>query len=280
MFTYWIHTGGKRAGPHLSSESKPASKKAMEQVISYMQATKWEHEQVAQWISALDPETHKELHECYQALGPEKLEHLYQGEDACHSGLALLVNEAVDPHKDSNDARETWTPTNCWGNFSGGCVAFPDLGIKINQQPGDLILSRAAVLTHFLEDLEDGERFCHVRFTKKDILRPDGKDYVDLKVKCPIAGCNRVRPSENALKKHLYGPTGQKRDKKSSCYHWLELEEAKALAKQAMATRQAEIVAEEKQSSEDIEMGGLGPQPIGKFDTRVPESSSTGALDG
>ena len=203
-----------------------------------MRATTWEHTQVAKWISVLDPEKYAELHTCYQKLGPEELKHLYQGPDVCHSGLALLANLAVDPHKDQNDVRDNWTTTNCWGDFKGGHVVFPDLGFKVAQEPTDLILTHAAVLTHLVEDVEDGERFCHVRFTKKDILRPKELP-LKLTIPCPFADCSRVCPSEASLRKHLRGPTGEKRLKaRRDCYHFLECKETKDMAKQAMAAYQ------------------------------------------
>ena len=97
--------------------------------------------------------------------------------------------------------------TNCWSTFTGGYVAYPDLEINIAQEPGDNTLGRAGVLTHFVEDITSGERLCHVRFTKKEILRPTGKVYKALDLRCPIEGCLRICSSEESLKKHLRGPT-------------------------------------------------------------------------
>lgn len=223
----------------LSSQSKPGSKRAKQQVAQYIQSTEWEHVQVSKWISVIDPVIHNELHDCYQKLGTNKLEHLYQGPEACHSGLALLINRAEGPHKDHNDARDNWTSTNCWCIFEGGCVVYPDLGIKIAQEPGDLSLCRAAVLIHFVEDITKGERFCHVRFTKKDILRPLPGGYQELKLHCPVEGCSRICPSEASLRYHLRGRTDEaSRRVRSNKYHWLELSEAKELEKKAMELAQ------------------------------------------
>ena len=257
MFTYWHPDGRARKPAMLSSQSKPASKRAKEQVAQYIQSTEWEHVQVSKWISAVDPVIHSELQTCYQKLGKATLEHLYQGTEACHSGLALLINRTEGPHKDSNDARDNWTSTNCWCIFEGGHVVYPDLGIKIAQEPGDLSLCRAAVLTHFVEDITKGERFCHVRFTKKDILRPLPGGYRELKLHCPVEGCSRVCPSEDSLRKHLRGRTDEaSRRVRSQKYHWLEIGEAKKLEKKAM-----EALAEEETDDSDYEsvesLGGM-----------------------
>lgn len=226
MLAFWIPDGRQRKPPGLSAQSQPERADSMAKLVQYMQATEWEHSTIAKWISIADPAIHKELHSSYQGLGPGELQHLYQGPEACHSGLALLINRTEDPHKDSNDARDNWTTTNCWGSFTGGCVVYPELGIKVAMEPGDLSLTRAAVLTHFVEPVEEGERFCHVRFTKKNILRPTGKVYEDLAISCPMPGCAKVCPSEKQLKKHLHGPTGKlRRGKRTATYHWLENKE-------------------------------------------------------
>ena len=217
----------------LSSESMPNSEEQKKKVLEYMQATAWEHNQVAKWISVLDPEVYQELHDRYQELGSETLKHLYQGPDACHSGLVLLANVAVDPHKDRDDARESWTSTNCWFDFKGGYLGFPDLGIKIAQEAGDLVLSHAAVLTHFVEEIEDGERYCHVRFTKKGILRP--KTYSPENISCPVKGCTKVCTSMSTLMKHLKGPSGaRRRAARKDLYHFLDNAQIRLLLKEAV----------------------------------------------
>ena len=240
MLCYWHDQGAAYKPPHISNDSKPTSAEAMAKLTQFMEATKWEHVQVAKWILTIDPQIHKELHACYQALGQEKLQHLYQGPEACHSGLALLINRVEDPHKDSNDARDNFTSTNSWSSYEGGCVCYRELGVKIAQEPGDLTLCRAAVLTHFVEEITSGERFCLVRFTKKDILRPTGEVREALDLHCPFEGCSRICRSEESLRKHLRGPTDKaSRERRSSTYHWLENPEVKIYMAEAKKNRLA-----------------------------------------
>ncbi|KAL8920279.1 MAG: hypothetical protein Q9208_006347 [Pyrenodesmia sp. 3 TL-2023] len=236
MLAFWHAIGSPHEPPHLSEGSQPKNPDAMAKLVEYMQATEWEHVQIANWIAATDPEIYKELHSSYQSLGQDKLKHLYQGTSACHSGLALLINRTEDPHKDMNDARENWTATNCWGLYEGGDVVYPDLGIKVAQEPGDLSLTRAAVLTHFVEGIHDSERFCHVRFTKEHILRPSGKVYTKMAIPCPYPGCPKVCTSKGSLKTHLHGPSSKaRRAKKSPTYHWLPTKEVKKYIARAFA---------------------------------------------
>lgn len=208
-----------------------------------MASTVRSHEQVSAWIKAMDPENYEELHDNYQNLGEEKLKYLYQGEEACQSGYVLLCNLAVSPHKDSKDARHNWTTTNCFGKFRGGLVVLQEAGVKIEQEEGDLVFMHAAVLTHWIEAIDDGERYCQVRFTKKDILDPPAPKE-SMKLLCPIRGCPKsftgIIPSEAALRKHLRGPTKEKeiqaaQKSGNNSYHFLDKEEAKAKCKEAMA---------------------------------------------
>ena len=231
--------------PTISGDSKIH----VEEVSTYMQDTAWEHAQISRWISALDPERHQELHSRYHELGENELQHLYQGEEGCHSGLALLVNLAVGPHKDSNDAKDSWTSTNSWGNFKGGDLIIPDYGFRIAQEEGDIVLSHAAILTHMVDEIEDGERYCHVRFTKKNILRTPVIQS-DLKIPCPMAGCQR-KPcrSWEILRKHLHGPSGKSREKASTkTYHLLDTAETREKMDEAKAAYNSPSVMQQDSS--------------------------------
>jgi len=225
----------------------------MASLSKYIREIVWEHEQVSKWISVLDPKKHKELHDCYQNLGVKDLKHLYQGPNACHSGLVLLVNQSVKPHKDKKDARDNWTTTNTHagevgGKYEGGHLVLNDLGIKIAQEPGDLLLTHAAVLTHYIEEILEGERFCHVRFTKIDILnRP--KPTPDLGIVCPIPGCTR-KPCRNwsGLTRHLQGPGGKRGATATrKAYHFLPRDEVKQRVEQMKV--EYESSASESQNS-------------------------------
>jgi len=238
--------GREAWGRMLHSHSKPKSPLRQQKLAKYVEATTWEHNQVSKWISVLDPEKYQELHNRYQELGEKELKHMYQGPQACQSGLVLLVNVNVGPHKDTDDARDNWTTTNCWtkGQLKGGHIVFREIETKIAQEPGDLILTHAAVLTHFLEEIEEGERFCNVRFTKKTILVPPQLG-PKRDILCPVAGCKRSRlidplPSKEQLRKHLEGPPGQKAKLKAmrsgkNAYHFLEGEEAEEAYNTSMA---------------------------------------------
>ena len=119
----------------------------MAAVKAYFHITTWEHHQVSAWTKALEPKSFEEQNVMYQDLHKDgKLKHFGQGDSGCHAGLALLINMAVNPHKDVYDVKDGWTATNCWGSFKGGDLVFPELQRKIRQEPGDLVLAHYSVL--------------------------------------------------------------------------------------------------------------------------------------
>ena len=58
----------------------------------------------------------------------------------------------------------------CWGDFSGGYLALPDLRVKLDFKPGDIIFFRSRLLEHFITDFE-GERSNMVFFTHENVLK-------------------------------------------------------------------------------------------------------------
>ncbi|RPB06917.1 hypothetical protein P167DRAFT_478219, partial [Morchella conica CCBAS932] len=78
-------------------------------------------------------------------------------------GVAILRNLRVRPHRDGGDRKDGYTMMICAGNFTGGYLVLPQLGIKLDFKPGDIIMFKAALLEHFLSDFE-GDRTSFVFF--------------------------------------------------------------------------------------------------------------------
>ena len=99
---------------------------------------------------------------------------------ACFHGLALLRNLQVDSHRDKSDVLDGWVAMVYWGNFDGGHLVLPDLQVKLDFKPGDIIFFRSRLLEHFVTDFQ-GERSSMVFFTHENVLKrkegsSDGKD--------------------------------------------------------------------------------------------------------
>lgn len=198
-------------------------------------------------MKALQPKAFEEQKALYDSLRESgKLKHLDQGPDGCHATLALLVNVAVNAHKDRNDVKDGWTQINCEGQFKGGDQVFPDLRIKVRLEPGDLIFAHYAVLEHWVEDIVEGQRYCHVRFTKGNILRPHRP-----KFRCRLEGCNSVFTHERTLKDHLRGSSKKQ-------YHGLSLDEVKSLMKAWKALKVQEELAEEDVAKDEAGVAQSG----------------------
>ncbi|KAL8688498.1 MAG: hypothetical protein Q9218_005606 [Villophora microphyllina] len=228
-FMYLIPQGQKG---HKPPDIHTHAQKKVSVVTEYMRNTTGTHNLVAKWIANIDPDTHRQLHDSYQRLGAEKLKHLYQGPNACHSSHVLVVDLAVDPHKDSNDAKQSWTVTHVVGKFTGGLVALPELGIRIKQEQGDFLIMHAAILTHFVEEIEEGERFSQVYFTRKDILFPAEEPKEKVEWPCPFPGCSKRAPKYKGIKGHLRGPTKKGPrlaaiNSGKNAYHFLTVKEIK-----------------------------------------------------
>lgn len=56
----------------------------------------------------------------------------------------------------------------CAGNFTKGHLVIPDLRIRLDFKPGDVIMFKAAILEHYLTDFE-GDRTSFVFFNHQNI---------------------------------------------------------------------------------------------------------------
>ncbi|KAJ3074006.1 hypothetical protein HDU98_000114 [Podochytrium sp. JEL0797] len=73
--------------------------------------------------------------------------------------IALVVNHVVANHADVRDCIEpgVLTPMLVFGEFVGGLLVFPALGLYINYLPGTLVFAKAALLEHFVTDFHGPE---------------------------------------------------------------------------------------------------------------------------
>ena len=156
------------------------------------------------WFEKIDPSMFKEYHECHSnlanagVLGP-----LRQSSHTAYLGMALLLNYSVSPHKDRGDVKLGWTATTLEGVWTGGHLVFPNYGIRINQKPGDVVFTRAALLLHYVSRIESGYRSCMTHSTKADILEPPPQNKIDKEFPCPSSLCDRGFSTNGSLSRHL-----------------------------------------------------------------------------
>ncbi|KAH0613073.1 uncharacterized protein H6S33_009453 [Morchella sextelata] len=83
-------------------------------------------------------------------------------------GVAVLRNLQVRPHRDRGDRKDGYTMMICAGNFTKGHLVIPDLRIRLDFKPVDVIMFKAAILEHYLTDFE-GDRTSFVFFNHQNI---------------------------------------------------------------------------------------------------------------
>jgi hypothetical protein len=84
----------------------------------------------------------------------------------CFTGLTLLQNLQIGPHKDFNDVKNGWATIFCCGDWQGGKLELPGSNLKIPSRHGDVVFLRSALFEHYLTIFE-GDQSCFVLFTKK-----------------------------------------------------------------------------------------------------------------
>lgn len=84
---------------------------------------------------------------------------------ACFQRVVLIRNLAAQPHKDTSDYKDGWVGMCCWGDFTGGHLVIPILGIQLQFKPGDIVFFRSTLLEHYVLPFE-GERNSLVFFSQ------------------------------------------------------------------------------------------------------------------
>ncbi|RPA75961.1 hypothetical protein BJ508DRAFT_331557 [Ascobolus immersus RN42] len=70
--------------------------------------------------------------------------------------MALNRNYLSLPHKDLQDFVRGFCLLHCWGDFVGGELTIKELKLKIPIRPGQIILFRSALLTHWNQPIQEG----------------------------------------------------------------------------------------------------------------------------
>ncbi|KAI9765984.1 MAG: hypothetical protein M1840_006991 [Geoglossum simile] len=123
-------------------------------------------------FSTIDPKLHKAYRAAYQRLDPG--ERIFCTTEDPKKELfplrAILVNTLTEPHVDSDDWIGGWAWISPFGNFSGGDLCLPQLGVRVPLPPGGIAGLRGRELVHFT-DKWSGSRYSIVHFFKESIRR-------------------------------------------------------------------------------------------------------------
>ena len=196
---YWYEEGHTNKAPVISAASCPKDPAQLEAVKDFIKEISWENEPIGKLMEICDRESKQKFHAHTQNLRRDGLlKHLDQGPHAVNSSLVAIVNLAVQPHRDPNDARDGWTSTNAWGDYKGAWAVFPDLGIMIEQEPGDIMLCRSHYLEHWITKITSGERYSCIRMTKENVINP-----LEKWARCPVHGCDWIAGRLESIRSHF-----------------------------------------------------------------------------
>ena len=121
-------------------------------------------------FSAVDKKVHAKYVGTYQqALRTGALRIMTATNRACFQGLVVVRNLAAQPHKDGSDYKKGWVAMCCFGDFTGGELVIPVLGMKFRFQPGDVIFFRSTLLEHYVLPFI-GDRTSLVFFTHHNLM--------------------------------------------------------------------------------------------------------------
>eukprot|EP01113_Clastostelium_recurvatum_P004849 TRINITY_DN1214_c0_g1_i2.p1 TRINITY_DN1214_c0_g1~~TRINITY_DN1214_c0_g1_i2.p1 ORF type:complete len:377 (+),score=66.97 TRINITY_DN1214_c0_g1_i2:85-1215(+) len=96
--------------------------------------------------------------------------------DMPFGAFALLVHNWFEEqrgcewHLDVNDLPDGYCATVCYGDFEGGEVEFPELGIALKLEPGDVLFFKSAMLTHGNAPVTRGIRRSIVLTTHANVI--------------------------------------------------------------------------------------------------------------
>ena len=84
--------------------------------------------------------------------------------------MAVLISLCCGLHRDSQDKVHGWAADMAFGEFEGGFLQVPQLGIQFNLRLSDVLFMRSAILQHSVSPVTSGERFGMVLFTHESMF--------------------------------------------------------------------------------------------------------------
>lgn len=83
----------------------------------------------------------------------------------CFMGMAILTGICVNPHRDSRDVLDGWVADLAFGDFEGGFLEIPQIGLQFKLRPGDVVFMRSGLLQHSISETYSGRRIGVVLFS-------------------------------------------------------------------------------------------------------------------
>jgi len=116
----------------------------------------------------LDPDHYQDAEELKR-----RLREMYPGYDSIcmldnlvYDGREILWNVRSEIHTDRQDPIFGWAILCVFGgNYEGGEIYLPNVGLRMRMQPGDIVFLKGRVVRHLIEDWTGGQRISVPHFT-------------------------------------------------------------------------------------------------------------------
>jgi hypothetical protein len=90
---------------------------------------------------------------------------------SCFLGMTVLAGICCLPHRDSKDSKTSWVANVAFGEFNGGCVEVPQVGLQFDLKQGDVIFMRSTLLQHSVSKVTSGFRYGVVYFSHEAVMK-------------------------------------------------------------------------------------------------------------
>jgi hypothetical protein len=133
--------------------------------------------QVNEILHFIDPDFYAKLLElCRRANSDPYIRALNSIDILLLEGREFLYNRLSELHTDGLDPQLGWAILIALGDFKGGHVHLPQLGLRVRLQPGDVVLIRGRVVKHEIEEWTDGQRISVPHFTHTSLWSQYGME--------------------------------------------------------------------------------------------------------
>jgi hypothetical protein len=131
--------------------------------------------------AAIDPKSYRQYRDAYIQMTTDLpvLENLDQGNPMqCFAGYYLVLNLQTLLHRDCLDPRNGWVAMAVFGDYEGGELYLPDLGIRLPYKSGDVVFIRSWALRHCVSPFK-GARYVIVFSTPFGTMKTWSEQYED-----------------------------------------------------------------------------------------------------
>jgi hypothetical protein len=80
-----------------------------------------------------------------------------------------VEGNSVRKHVDYGDCRNGFCMIMAFGNYKGANLKFPELGLKVRMRPGDVIIFKSHLLSHYTTNIVSGRRIALVFYADHNV---------------------------------------------------------------------------------------------------------------